>query len=424
MLTAEENELLTHVGPGTRMGGLMRRYWHPVAGVEEMKDRWTLRVRLLGEDLVLFKDRGGKLGLISENCPHRGVSLACGIPQEDGIRCPYHGWKFDGEGHCVEQPNESARNALLGKKVISGYPVQQLGGLVWAYLGPEPAPLIPRWDALVDEPMIRHIGKAVIPCNWLQVMENSVDPVHVEWAHGALFEFVMENQPGFKVAMSRKHQKIGFDEFEHGIIKRRLLVGQTEEDEDWRVGHPLLFPNTLSVGSKFNDFINYTLQIRVPMDDTHTMHYWYHSYKVPEKAGIPDHLLNGAPVYDVPIWDENGDYLLQYIHAQDIMNWVTQGPIADRTRENLGASDRGLVVYRRLLQREMERSERGEDPINVLRDEEMNHHIALPIELAREYVRESFEKLLRRHMTGFSPIADDLVRVIGGGAPVPQDELA
>lgn len=423
MLTSAENDTLTRVGPGTRMGGLMRRYWQPVAGVEEMRGRWTLRVRLLGEDLVLFKDRTGKVGLISEYCPHRGVSLACGIPQEDGIRCPYHGWKFDAEGVCLEQPNESGRHAMRGKKVIDGYPVEVMGGLIWGYLGPLPAPALPRWDGLVDDPVIRHIGRAVLPCNWLQIMENSVDPVHVEWAHGALFEFIFEHE-NLKVPFTKKHEKIGFEEFEHGIIKRRLLQGQSEDCDDWKVGHPLLFPNMLAVGSRGTDYIHYQFQIRVPIDDTHTMHFWYHAYKPADDVEIPEHLRDAAPVFEPPIWDEKGNYLLQYVHAQDIMNWVTQGPIADRTRENLGASDRGLIVYRRMLLREMERSEAGEDPINVLRD--APDCIRLPLERHGNMSSAGFEKNLRRHMSSFSPIAEEIIGVMTRKARTlaPADAVA
>ncbi len=124
MITAEENELLTRVGPGTRMGNLLRRYWQPVAGKAEMAERWTMRVRILGEDLVVFKTRQGRFGLIAERCPHRAASLAYGIPTDEGIRCPYHGWHFDGAGVCLDQPNESERNAVRGSKATAGYPVQ------------------------------------------------------------------------------------------------------------------------------------------------------------------------------------------------------------------------------------------------------------------------------------------------------------
>ena len=215
---------------------------------------------------MLFRSQ---FGLIAEACPHRAASLAYGIPTQDGIRCAYHGWCFDKAGTCVEQPNESESHALRGAKVTAAYPVQEMGGLLFAYLGPQPAPLLPRFDGYVAERAIRHLGKRVIPCNWLQIMENSVDPVHTEWLHGALYEFRHEAEKK-KVAISRHHAKIAFDEFPYGIIKRRLLENQSEDSDDWRVGHPLIFPNTLAGGSGGGLWRQLIFQVRVPVDDTHT----------------------------------------------------------------------------------------------------------------------------------------------------------
>ena len=416
MLTAEENELLTRIGPGTRMGRLMRRYWHPIAGVAEMADRWTLRVRLLGEDLVLFKDRAGRYGLVGEFCPHRRASLAYGIPTEEGIRCPYHGWHFDHAGRCLDQPNEPERSVLKDKVATPGYPVEELGGLLFAYLGPAPAPLVPRWDGLVAEGAIRTIGKVVVPCNWLQIMENSVDPVHTEWLHGKLYEFVKEAENA-KVALARHHTKIAFDEFEHGIVKRRLMEGQSEESDDWRVGHPVLFPNTLAVGSGGGLWAHYAFQIRVPMDDTHTMHYWYHAYVPPAATRVPRHLLETAPVYEPPMYDERGEHRVDYVDAQDVMAWVTQGPIADRTQETLGTTDRGLAMFRHMLRRELDKVERGEDPINVLREPAHNQYIALPLERGKDMFSDGFRSIVRRNVTTFSPIIDELIEVFAQDPP-------
>jgi 5,5'-dehydrodivanillate O-demethylase len=155
MLSTAENERLARVGPGTPGGNLLRRYWHPIAGVSEMRAIFTKRVRLLGEDLVLFRDRGGRFGLIAEQCPHRRASMAYGIPALDGIRCPYHGWKFDASGACLEQPNEPAGSSFKDKVATTAYPVEELAGLLWAYLGPLPAPLIPRLDGFVVPGTIR-----------------------------------------------------------------------------------------------------------------------------------------------------------------------------------------------------------------------------------------------------------------------------
>src|SRR5580658_3370702 len=370
MLTLEENERLTRVGPGTPMGALLRRYWQPIGAASEMRARWTKRVSLFGESLVLFRDRGGRFGLIEEACPHRRASLLYGIPQLDGIRCPYHGWKFDGTGACLDQPNEPPESTFKDKVHIAGYPVEEQGGLLWAYLGPAPAPRIPPLAGLDAPRAIRLLGSAVIPCNWLQIMENSVDAVHTEWLHGHLFEFVLEHV-NFKTKFTAKHLKTAFDEFPYGIIKRRVIEGHTEEDsDDWKIGHPLVFPATLLVGSASEDMCHMRYQFRVPMDDTHTLHLWYHVIVPPPGAEIPPHLADGVHTYDVPYLDERGNYLLDAIHAQDIMAWITQGPIADRSLEALGTTDRGVTVYRNALRREMRRVEAGLDPMNVFRDAE------------------------------------------------------
>ncbi len=398
MLTTEQNERLTRVGPGTPMGALLRRYWMPVGTVGEMRERWTKRVRIMGEDLVLFRDRSGTFGLIGEFCPHRRASLAYGIPERDGIRCPYHGWKFDGSGACLEQPNEPAGSTFRDNVATAGYPVQELGGLLWGYLGPAPAPLIPRLDGFVVENAIRHVGEAVIPCNWLQIMENSLDPIHTEWLHGALHEFVRERD-GLKVAIARHHAKIGFDEFEYGIIKRRLMEGQAEDSDDWTVGHPVVFPNILAVGSGGGLWQQYTFQLRVPVDDTSTRHYWYHAYVPP------------AGSYEPPIVAPDGSFLLEYIHGQDVMAWVTQGAIADRSRESLGSTDRGVTMYRKMLERELAVAEAGGDPKGVIRDAARNAYIELLLERNKDMFMDGFESLFRRHMSIFSPIADEILAV-------------
>jgi 5,5'-dehydrodivanillate O-demethylase oxygenase subunit len=410
MLTREENELLTRIGPGTPMGALMRRYWHPLAAVEHMRGRWTKRVRILGEDLVLYRDRSGTLGLIGEFCPHRRASLAYGIPTDDGIRCPYHGWKFDGAGRCLEQPNEPEASNFKDKVSLPGYPVQELAGMIWAYLGPAPAPLLPRFDGLVAEPAIRVIATTRIACNWLQIMENSVDPIHTEWLHGKLFEFVNEKN-GITTAMSRHHAKIAFDEFEHGLIKRRLMVGQSEDAADWRVGHPLVFPNMLAVSSGEPNWTYYFLQYRVPIDDTTTEHFWYNAFTFPPGTEIPDHLLERATCFEAPQRDESGEYPLQQVHAQDAMAWETQGPIAERDLESLGTTDRGLIVYRQMLLRELAKVQRGEDPVGVIRDPAANGVITLPMELGTAMNDEGFETVVRRNVVGLSPVCDEIVDV-------------
>jgi 5,5'-dehydrodivanillate O-demethylase len=418
MLSAQENELLTRVGPGTRMGNLMRRYWWPIAATTDMADRWTKRVRLLGEDLVLFKDRTGKFGLIGEFCPHRRASLAYGIPTEDGIRCPYHGWKFDGTGACLEQPNEPEGSTFKDKVATAGYPVEELGGMLFAYLGPAPVPLLPRLEPYVAEGAIRLVGSAVVPCNWLQIMENSLDPVHTEWLHGKLYEFVREGS-GEKVSIARHHVKIDFTEWEYGIYKHRLLEGQTEDADDWKIGHPILFPYILAVGYSNPEWRNHAFQIRVPIDDENTLHFWYNAYVPPKGAVVPPHLYEKIWSYEVPYRDENGEFLLWMVDAQDIMAWVTQGPIARRELERLGTTDVGILMFRNMLKRELEKVERGEDPKGVVRDAARNQMIEVPMERDKAHYHDGFERLARRARLRFAPILEELIEVFKDAPKVP-----
>src|SRR5437763_937019 len=166
MLTQEEHERLGQVGPGTPMGDLLRRYWHPIAAAADLDADPVRPVRLLGETLILYRDAAGTIGLVAERCAHRGISLAYGIPQENGLRCAYHGWTYNAQGQVVDMPFEPACLPLK----ITAYPVEALGGVVWAYMGPQPAPLLPRWDVLVREDFNKEIRICELPCNWLQCM--------------------------------------------------------------------------------------------------------------------------------------------------------------------------------------------------------------------------------------------------------------
>jgi 5,5'-dehydrodivanillate O-demethylase len=410
MLTVEQNELLTRIGPGTPAGNYMRRFWQPIAALSDMEDRWTMRVRLLGEDLVLYKNREGGLGLVKETCPHRGASLAYGIPTRDGIRCPYHGWEFGANGQCLDQPNEPACSSFKNKIQTPAYPVEELNGLLFAYMGPEPRPLLPRWDAFVAEGAIRMLGRALVPCNWLQIMENSLDPVHTEWLHGHRYEF-MKEQEGVKVAISTHHEKIAFNEFEYGMTKHRLLTGQSEDSDDWRIGHPVVFPNILSVGNGDDTSRYYSFQIRVPVDDTHTMHLWYTAFVPPKEAVIPEHLAGRVHTYNVPVTNEKGEYDLQNVDGQDLMVWISQGGIPDRTTENLGSTDQGVATYRRILRREIKKVEHGQDPIGVIRDPGINDFIELPNERKKHHNTDGFGAFILRTHAAYAPIIHEVIEL-------------
>ena len=383
MITVEQNERLTRVGPGTPMGELFRRYWHPFAAAGELDDRPTKSVRLLGEDLVLYKDRSGTLGLIDALCPHRRVDLSYGIPEENGLRCMYHGWMFDETGQCTEQPFEETvhPDGRFKEKVkVTAYPVREMGGLLFTYMGPQPAPLLPNYDILVENNRVwREAFIATLPCNWLQCMENSVDPVHLEWLHGVYGAYTAKldgrrDVVAEGVATYGRHKKIGFDAFERGMVKRRVYGKTTEDDPKWTVGHPLLFPNILQQGGGGRYFFQY----RVPIDDVTTWHVELTSYWFPDDVEVP--VQESVPYRFVPLKRPDGGWRSDDTVSQDHIAWILQGAIMDRSEERLGESDAGLIFYRKMLEDQMRIVEDGKDPINVLRDPAENVLIHNPQE--------------------------------------------
>jgi 5,5'-dehydrodivanillate O-demethylase len=365
--TVEQNERLTKVGPGTPMGNLLRRYWHAIGTAAELEDEPVQRVRLLGEDLTLFRTERGDFGLVDEVCPHRCMSMEYGIPHDDGLRCAYHGWLFAPSGQCLEQPFEETVNpqARFKDKVrIKAYPVQELGGLIWAYMGPEPVPLLPRWDMLVRDDLDVVMDIHHLPCNWLNCMDNSLDPVHFEHLHAVYGNYVMKKLGRPPAMFPAKHVKIAFDMWEYGIMKRRLLEGEPETIDDWTTGHPILFPNTLAVGESRWP----SLQIRVPIDDTNTMHIQYRT-----NLRDPNAMPKPRVVHRGSIYDENGKMVpAENIPLQDMLAWVAQGPVSPRQKEHLGVSDTGVIMYHKLLEDQMKKVENGEDPMGVIRDPAKN----------------------------------------------------
>jgi 5,5'-dehydrodivanillate O-demethylase len=374
MLSAEENATLTRVGADTPMGRLLRRYWHPIAAATQLDENPVMRIKLLGESLVLYRDRRGGLGLIGDTCAHRGVNLICGIPENDGLRCPYHGWLYDSTGQCREMPAEPEGTTFPSRVTIAAYPVQELTGLIFAYLGPQPAPLLPRWDLFVCDNVLRDIGFQVVGCNWLQMQENDLDPLHVGWLHDYFSNYVLERlghpeltrtpNVGGTVLTTRERGAARYDWeiYEQGIMN---LV---QVDGAWRRTRPSLFPNMNSFHTLF--------MYRVPMDDTHTLHVTYTAYPLPpgeaaHQDAVPYYIV--PPSMDdnlMPIWgqlDNNG--------GQDVMAWMAQGAIADRSTEKLGESDRGVILWRELLKRQLRIVEDGGEPMNVFRDPEANVRI-------------------------------------------------
>jgi 5,5'-dehydrodivanillate O-demethylase len=377
LLSQEENERLTHVGPGTPCGELMRRYWIPIAPFAQLLENPVRSVRVLGEDLTLYKDKSGVLGLIGDRCLHRLVDLKLGIPDERGLRCPYHGWLYGETGKCLERPLE--KNPATGNLKVKAYPVQELGGLVFAYLGPLPAPALPKWDLFAWPNSIRQIGVNVLDCNWLQCQENTGDPAHSAYAHGHQFKYILERNGKLEsrsasqdhTLHSRINTGVGIkdvhaQETSFGFSKALEYSTELGASQDGiRTHSTVIFPfytQTSAAGSPRSEF-----QIRVPMDDTHTYHICYQVYSAP--PGIQAPHQETVPWYEPPMIDEEGKPILDYVLAQDAFMWVAQGPIVDRSKEILGRTDIPIVLLRRQLSEQIRRVEEGQDPINFFRED-------------------------------------------------------
>jgi len=352
---------LTQVGPGTPGGEYLRRFWHPFLIASELKDT-PKAVRLLGEDLVLFRDRGGRLGLLHKHCAHRGTSLEFGIPAERGIRCCYHGWLFDIDGTILETPAEPEGSRIRANFCQGAYPVREYNGLVFAYMGPpESVPEFPIYDSFGYPEGNRLVPlKLELPCNWVQVSENAADPIHNAFLHvivsGAQFaptfaimpalEFV-ESPLGFICSAIRRVRDFVFIRASDMIMPNvAQFIGGTNmiEKEEiaicafltrWVV--PVDDHNSLYIGfTNFNDVTNPGGRIRE------------------ETIGVGKLNLIGQTA-DRPYEErqrEPGDY--------DAIS--SQGMIADRQAEHLGVTDRGVVMFRRLLARGIDEVEAGRAP--------------------------------------------------------------
>jgi phenylpropionate dioxygenase-like ring-hydroxylating dioxygenase large terminal subunit len=372
---------LTAVGRGTPMGELLRRYWHPVGLVTDATDI-PRKVRVLGEDLVLFRDKHARVGLLHARCCHRGTTLYYGKVEEDGIRCCYHGWKFDTEGHCLEQPCEPEGGLFKDKVRQPWYPVQERYGLIFAYLGPaEKKPALPRYECLetmddgefveADDSSIGGGGPAVIPCNWLQHFENVVDPYHVPVLHGSFsgpqFTNMMASMPEVKFEMSPR-----------GVTVRSIRH-QDDGKVFYRVTEAALptlrvVPNPRVAQFARVESIGWTL----PIDDTSFRIYVAGRVKNSGDIGRMRSKFNGKFWWDMTEQEHQqfpGDYEAQ----------VGQGPVTLHSEEHFGQSDRGILMIRRMLGDQLEAMAAGRDPIGVAFDSN-----APPVEFeAGNFIREA-----------------------------------
>jgi phenylpropionate dioxygenase-like ring-hydroxylating dioxygenase large terminal subunit len=372
MISAEENERLTRVGPGTPMGELFRRYWLPALLASEIAepDCPPVRVKLLGERLVAFRDTQNRVGLVDEFCAHRGVSLWFGRNEECGLRCPYHGWKYDVTGRCVELPSEGADGPMRKRIRLKSYPCLELGGVVWAYLGPpEKKPEAPGIEWANVPPARRYVSKRLQECNWLQAMEGGIDSSHVSFLHSA----ALRRDPLFAGSKGNEYNlKDTTPEFDVVEFPGGLLIGARRNAEAgryyWRIT-PWIMPSHTIIPPRAGHPLG--AHVWVPIDDE-TCWAWsinYHPSRdltekelLAMKAGKGIH-VQYVPGTFIPLQNKRNDYLMdreaqkrgdtfsgvEGIAMQDASLQESMGPVQDRTRENLCPTDRGIVMARRRL---------------------------------------------------------------------------
>jgi 5,5'-dehydrodivanillate O-demethylase oxygenase subunit len=362
VLTQSENDFLTRVGQGTPAGEWLRRFWHPIAPTCELTgDNPTKFVRLLGEDLVLFKDKSGNVGLIQDHCAHRGASLLYGRVEERGISCAYHGWLYDTRGNCLETPAEPADSKFYLTVKAAAYPVQKFIGMYWAYLGPQPAPVIPRYtDWVRTDRKPRVTVYPMLDCNWFSAAENAMDPAHLQILHQ---DVSSRKEVPINTTRGTTDDVDYFECYEtpYGIMKKRVYKnGMVDE-------HDFLWPTYL--GSSW---------LRTPVDDDHTLVFILGGgSRVRENATLIE--TDDAIVEYLPPLKEPADAIYPeaefffyapfgQIASQDHVMWETQGPGSFRTQERLATSDRGIVMLRELLRENIEKVMEGMDPAGIIRD--------------------------------------------------------
>ena len=377
MLSHEENMLITQTGPGMPCGDLLRGYWQPAALVEELPaTRPAIPVRLLGEDLVLYRSDDGSYGLIGRYCAHRGADLAFGRLENGGIRCLYHGWLYGGDGRCLEQPAEPEHSRFASKIRHTSYPCRERNGIVFAYLGGGDPPPFPEYDCFIAPDDHTFAFKGLWECNWLQGVEGGIDPSHVSFLHRFLAEDPREaygqqfreevkgtGQTLSKLVGDYFRPHIEVEEADHGL--RVYALRDLENGKRHVRITNLLFPNAFVV--PFGNSKVFT-QWHVPIDDT--SHYWYmilYDFAEPtDKDTLRTQRLDSCTLPDYrPVrnrsnnwgFDASEQQALTYtgmgldINVHDQWAVESAGAIQDRTKEHLGVSDRAITANRRLLLR-------------------------------------------------------------------------
>ncbi len=379
MLTAEENELLTKTGPGTPMGNLFRRYWLPALLPSELPgpDCDPLRFRILGEDLIAFRDTNGKVGFLAQACPHRGASMFFGRNEECGLRCVYHGWKFDIDGNCVDMPNEPAESNFKHKVQATAYPAAEQGGLVWIYMGPKDrVPPLPLYDfcTVPGAAEQNQVRKWQQDSNYSQGIEGDLDSAHVSFLHRT---FAATNRALFSVGSPR----LTVRETDFGLVYGAQRPAPDNQNF-WRVT-AFIMPLFLDIPGGGNGHFT------IPMDDEHS---WWFNIATPPAAGEPPKLKEGqlTPGDADPATTPNVGYIPgtwkrlrnkanDYLIDRDMQRTVnftglpgnrpqdqamteSMGTIPDRTREHLGTTDAAIIFWRRLMLRMAKDLQDGVEP--------------------------------------------------------------
>ena len=393
MMSQEQNDLITRTGASEPCGKLMRMYWQPAALVDELEGKRPVRpVRLLGENLVLFRDEHGRYGLIDRHCAHRGADLAFGRLEHGGLRCAFHGWLFDASGQCLETPAEPKGSQLCQNIKQRAYPVVERSGILWAYLGEGQPPAFPEIDCFIAPDSHTFAFKGHMACNWLQALEVGIDPAHASYLHrffededtsaayGRQFRGASAGSELPMTKILREHDRpiINVEHTEYGlrlIALREIDAARTHV----RVTNQL-FPHGFVIPMSTEMTIT---QWHVPVDDENC--YWYAiftSYGAPvdrkkmreqrlELYALPDYISRKNKANDYG-FDSQEQRTSTYtgmgsdINVHDQWAVESMGAIQDRTREHLGQSDKAIVQYRRLLRQEIEKVSRGETPILVL----------------------------------------------------------
>jgi 5,5'-dehydrodivanillate O-demethylase len=375
------------------MGQYLRRYWHPIGAESQFEAPGAKAIRLFGEDLVLYKDLSGTFGLMERHCPHRRADLSYGYVEACGLRCNYHGWLFAEDGRCLEQPYDDVANprANFKDKIRArAYPVKALGGLLWAYMGEAPAPQLPDWEPFSWKNGFVQIVFAEVPCNWLQAQENSIDPVHFEWMH-TNWSVRLKGETG---PYGPRHLKVDFEEFDYGLIYKRVREDTDEASDLWTVGRVALWPTGFYLGDHF--------EWRTPIDDETILSVTWAFSRVPREMEPYEQGL--IPSWTGPIRGPDGRWITSHVMNQDFVAWVGQGTIADREREHLAASDRGVSMMRRRFLAELDAVAKGAAPKGQVTDPARNVRIPLPAANRDFYLNGLPRAQMARHPTVGSPI--------------------